>query len=83
MDQIISNPNSIKGSNKICAEWLRKAGFLQTDDLGTIDYNNDVSLDDLKTIDFNNDTRMTDLTDIHKINLKKISVAEQAAKKKL
>ena len=24
---------------------------------------------------------MTDLTDIHKINLKKISVAEQAAKK--
>ena len=26
---------------------------------------------------------MTDLTDIHKINLKKISVAEQAAKKKI
>ena len=68
-------------NNKICAEWLRKAGFLQTDDLGTLDYNNDVSLDDLKTIDFNNDTRMTDLTDIDKINLKKISVTEQAAKK--
>ena len=70
-------------NNKICAEWLRKSGFLQTDDLGTSDYNNDISLDDLKTIDFNNDTRMTDLTDVYKINLKKISVAEQAAKRKL
>ena len=40
----------------------KKAGFLGTDDLQTIDYNNDVTLDDLETVDFNDDTQMTDLT---------------------
>ena len=42
--------------------------MLGTDDLQTIDYNNDVTLDDLKTIDFNNDTQITDLTSIDKID---------------
>ena len=58
----------------------KKAGFLGTDDLQTIDYNNDVTLDDLETVDFNDDTQMTDLTDIDKIDLKKSSATQQAAK---
>ena len=33
----------------------KKSWFSEIDDLGTIDYNKDVSLDDLETIDFNND----------------------------
>ena len=66
--------------NKKSAEWLKKAGFLGTDNLQTIDCNNDATLDDLETIDFNNDTQMTDLTDIDKIDLKKTSATQQAAK---
>ena len=58
----------------------KKAGFLGTGNLQTIDYNNDATLDDLETIDFNNDTQMTDLTDIDKIDLKKTSATQQAAK---
>ena len=72
---------SLKKTNKKSAEWLKKADFLGRDDLQTIDYNNDVTLDDLETIDFNNDTQMTDLTDIDKIDLKKTSATQQAAKK--
>ena len=56
-------------------------GFLGTDDLQTIDYNNDVTLDDLKTIGINNNTQMTDLTDIDKTVLKETSPTQQAAKK--
>ena len=59
----------------------KKSWFSEIDDLGTIDYNKDVSLDDLETIDFNNDTQMTDLTDIDKIDLKKTSAPQQAAEK--
>ena len=70
-----------KIKNKKSAEWLKKAGFLGTGNLQTIDYNNDATLDDLETIDFNNDTQMTDLTDIDKIDLKKTSATQQAAKK--
>ena len=47
---------SEKKTNKKSAEWLKKAGFLGTDDLQTIDCYNDVTLDDLENIDFNNDT---------------------------
>ena len=35
----------------------------------------------LETVDFNNKTRMTYLTDIDKIDFKKISGTQQAAKK--
>ena len=35
----------------------------------------------LKTVDFNNETQMTYLTDIDKIDSKKISETQQAAKK--
>ena len=62
---------SLKKANKKSTEWLKKASFLGTDNLKTIDYNNNITLDDLETIDFNNDTQMTDLTDIDKIDLKK------------
>ena len=72
---------SLKKKKKKSAEWLKKAVFLGTDDLQTIDYNNDLTLDDLETIDFNNDTQITDLTDIDKMDLKHTSATQQAAKK--
>ena len=57
-------------------------GFLETDDLMTIDYNNDVSLDDVATVDYHNDTQPNDLNnEIDKINLKKTSATQKAAKK--
>ena len=64
-----------KAKNK-AADWLKKAGFLGTDDLQTIDYNNDTNkndLDDVETINYNNDTNISDLDDI---NLKEISGAQ-------
>ena len=42
----------------------KKAGYLGSDDLQTIDYNNDTPIDDLETVDFNNDTEMSDLIDL-------------------
>ena len=57
-------------------------GFLETDNLMTIDYNNDVSLDDVATVDYHNDTQPNDLNnEIDKINLKKTSATQKAAKK--
>ena len=48
----------------------------------TIDYNNDVSLDDVATVDYHNDTQPNDLNnEIDKINLKKTSATQKAAKK--
>ena len=70
---------SLEKTNKKSTKWLKKAGFLQTDDLEIIDH--DVSLDDLETIDLNNNTQMTYLTDAHKIDLKNTSATQQAAKK--
>ena len=66
-------------ANKRAAEWLRKTGFLDTDDLETIDYNNDTNindLDDVETINYNNDTNINDLDNVH---LKKTSGAQLAA----
>lgn len=64
-----------KPKNK-AADWLKKAGFLGTDDLQTIDYNNDTNkndLDDVETINYNNDTNISDLDNI---NLKETSGAQ-------
>ena len=64
-----------KAKNK-AADWLKKAGFLGTDDLQTIDYNNDTNkndLDDVETINYNNDTNISDLDNI---NLKETSGAQ-------
>ena len=62
---------------------MKKAVFLITDNLKTIDYYNDVTLDDLETIDFNNDTQMNDLTGIDKIDLNRTSATQKAAKKNI
>ena len=43
----------LKKSNKKAAAYLRKAGYLDTDDLETVDYNNDNNLDDIATVDYN------------------------------
>ena len=52
----------------------KKAGYLETDDLETVDYNNDVSLDDVATVDYNMDTQPNELdNDIEKIDLKNTS----------
>ena len=37
-----------------------------TDDLETINYNNDTPMDDLETVDFNDDTEMSALIDLKK-----------------
>ena len=71
----------LKKSNKKAAAWLRQAGYLDTDDLETIDYNNDndiYDLDDVETIDYNNDNNINDLDDI---DLKKMSGKRIAAKR--
>ena len=71
----------LKKAEKKAADWLRKARFLGTDDLETIDYNNDTNvndLDDVETITYNNDTNVNNLDNV---NLKKTSGAQIAAKK--
>ena len=61
---------------------VKKAGFLETDNLEPIDYNHDVILDDIATVGHNNDTHPNDLNnDIEKIDLKKTSATQKTAKK--
>ena len=58
--------------NKKAADWLRQAGYLDTDDLQTIDYNNDTSvndLDDLQTKDYNNDTHKNKIIQNSTLNM--------------
>ena len=43
-------------TNKKDTKWLKKAGFLETDDLKTIDYNKKINLDNVVTVDYYNDT---------------------------
>ena len=33
----------LKKANKKATEWLKKAGYLETDDLETVDFNNDIN----------------------------------------
>ena len=64
----------LKNVNERTANWLKKAGYLETDGLETVDYNNDVSLDDVATVDHNMDTQPNELdNDIEKIDLKNTS----------
>ena len=68
--------------NKEATEWLKKTGFLETDDLETIDYNNDVNLNDLETVDYNNDTQLNELAnEIEQANLKTASAKQKPASK--
>ena len=69
-------------TNKKASKWFKKAGFLRTDDLQTIDFNasindlastNDASINDLETVDFHNDIEMNDVNDI---DLKKASATQ-------
>ena len=41
----------LKNVNKKAANLLKKAGYLETDDLETVNYNNDVSLNSVVTVD--------------------------------
>ena len=73
-----------KIKSKRAANWLRKTGYLDIDDLATVDYNNDVNLDDVAIEDYNMDTQPSELdNEIYKIDLKNNSKnAQEAAKKK-
>ena len=60
---------------------VKKAGFLETNDLEMIDYNNDVNLDDVATVDCNNDKNPNNLNnDIQKIDIKKTSATQMQLK---
>ena len=70
----------LKKSNEKAANYLRKTGYLDTDGLETVDYNNDndiADLDYVATVDHNNDNNLKDLDDI---GLKKTSGKQIAAK---
>ena len=63
---------NIKKSKQKTADWLRRAGHVDTDDLETINYNNDTNINGLKDTNTNN---------IDNINLTKTSGAPIATKK--
>ena len=42
------------------ADWLKKAGYLEVDDLD-INYNNNTNVDDLERVDYNKNTNINDL----------------------
>ena len=64
----------MKNVNKRAPNWLKKEGYLETDDSEMVDYNNDVSLADVATVDFNMGTQPNELdNDIEKIDLKNTS----------
>ena len=52
--------------------WLKRVGYVDTDDLETIDYNNDTNVNDFKDTNTNN---------IDNINLKKTSPPKKLLKK--
>ena len=59
----------------------KKAGFLETDDLKTIDYNNDVNLDDVATVDYNNNTHPNDLNkEVDRVDLKNTLATQKTTK---
>ena len=62
----------LKKANKTAADWLRRVGYIDIDDLETNDCNNDT----------NNTLKDTTADNIDNINLKKTSGAQIDAKKK-
>ena len=73
---------------------MKTSGYLDTCDLRTIDYKITITMltdiTKLETVDYDNDIQLDDLDDIIKVtgntdkaNLKKISKAQIAAKKKI
>ena len=73
----------MKKTNQKAAEYLRKAGYLDTDNLEMVDYSSDNNIDDfdvVATVDYNFDNNLKDLNEI---DLKKTSPAKKLAAKKL
>ena len=61
---------SLKQVNKKAAKWLKKAVFLDTDDLEAINYNNDTGLNDLEDeTGTNTNLNSPNLDDIETIDL--------------
>ena len=56
---------SLKKANKKASKWLKRAGYLDTDDLETINYNNDTNMDNIETVDYDNGTNINDLNNIN------------------
>ena len=54
-----------KKVNKKASKWLKRAGYLDTDDLETINYNNDTNMDNIETVDYDNGTNVNDLNNIN------------------
>ena len=71
----------MKKANKKATEWLKKAGYLETDNLETVDYNNDISLDDVQTVDYNNNTQLDELDSEHEQIVRKIFQPKKQPKK--
>ena len=64
----------LENVNKRAPNWLKKEGYLETDDSEMVDYNSDVSLADVATVDYNMGTQPNELdNDIEKIDLKNTS----------
>ena len=62
----------LETANKKADDWFKRAGYVDIDDLETIDYNNDTNVNELKDTNTNN---------IDNINLKKTSGAQRDTKK--
>ena len=71
----------MKKANKKATEWLKKAGYLETDDLETVDYNSDISLDDVQTVDYNNDIQLDELDNEPEKIVPKNILTQKTAKK--
>ena len=71
----------MKNANKKLLNGWKKAGYLETDDLETVDYNNDINLDDVQTRDYNNDTQLDELdSEPEQIVQKNISTQKNSQK---
>ena len=62
----------LEKANKKADDWFKRAGYVDIDDLETIDYNNDTNVNELKDTNTNN---------IDNINLKKTLGAQRDTKK--
>ena len=72
----------LKKVNKIAVDWLIDAGYLYTDDLKTIDYNNDTSINNLEDIK-KTSRKIKSTTDIDdNISPKKIRVSTSYCRNK-
>ena len=74
---------NLKKLNEKASKWSKKACYLGTDDLETINYNNDTPMDDLETVDFNNDTEMSDLIDLKKEDIEFVKQVPLHPRKRL